>query len=73
MSKYSPVWDHIRGQAESPVILTFAEIERLSGVPVDHSFLTEKKELRQYGWRVGKISLRAKTVIFRRDEQESGS
>lgn len=28
--------------------LTFTEIENIAGVPIDHSFLTFKKELLQY-------------------------
>lgn len=34
---------------------------------MNHSFLNEKKELTAYGWRVGKISLKAKTVTFEKN------
>ena len=34
------------------------------GIDIDHSFLNYKKELTQYGYQVGKISLKEKTVIF---------
>lgn len=38
-------------------------------MPIDHAFLTYKKELAAYGYRVEKISMKAKTVAFRRVEQ----
>jgi hypothetical protein len=44
--------------------LTFEEIGSIAGVPLDHSFLTYKKELASYGYQVGKISLKEQTVIF---------
>lgn len=44
--------------------MTFDEIGMAAGVPLDHSFLNAKKELEPHGWRVGKISLKGKTVIF---------
>jgi hypothetical protein len=34
------------------------------GFEIDHSFLNYKKELTEYGYQVGKISLKGKTVIF---------
>mgnify|MGYP007066369937 FL=1 len=49
----------------SPSIkLSFAEIRDIIGIEIDHSFLNYKKELMQYGYQVGKISLKEKTVIF---------
>ena len=60
MSKYDPLWRHI--QTTSPSILTFDEVERVCGFPIDHSFLKEKKELEAYGFKVGKISMKEKTV-----------
>lgn len=44
--------------------LHFAEIEKIGGVPLDHSFLTYKKELIDFGWSVQKISMKNKTVAF---------
>lgn len=44
--------------------LSFAEIHDVLGFEIDHSFLTYKKELIQYGYQVGKISLKEQTVIF---------
>jgi len=48
--------------------LTFDEIENVSGIKIDHSFLNYKKELLAYGFQVGKISLKEKTVIFTKKE-----
>lgn len=44
--------------------LTFDEIKAIVGIPIDHSFLTYKKELMNYGYQVGKISMKEKTVVF---------
>lgn len=44
--------------------LTFDEIQNIAGVPIDHSFLNFKKELTNYGYQVGKISMKEKTVSF---------
>jgi hypothetical protein len=51
--------------------LTFAEIENIAGVPIDHSFLTFKKELLQYGFKVVKISMKELTVDFEKVEEEA--
>lgn len=66
MSKYSKLWDHIGKQSGNSLTLTFDEIGAIAGVPLDHSFLNYKKELLSYGWEVGKISLKQKTVCFQR-------
>ncbi|MCI9414755.1 MAG: hypothetical protein HFJ79_06245 [Clostridiales bacterium] len=66
MSKYQPLWDHIR-QNESPSFqLSFDDIRKITGIGIDHSFLTYKKELTAYGYQVGKISLKEQTVSFSR-------
>ena len=44
--------------------LTYEEIEKICGVPIDHSFLTYKKELSGYGHAVKKISMKNKAVQF---------
>ena len=58
--KNLPLWESIE-QAE-PEILTFAEAESICGFSIDHSFLTCKKELPPYGFQVGKISMKEKTI-----------
>lgn len=38
------------------------------GFPIDHSFLTYKKELKEYGFDVGKISMREQTIEFTKEQ-----
>ena len=66
MSKYNALWAFVSQQDGTTVTLSFAEIEQAAGVPLDHSFLSYKKELIDYGWQVEKISLKRKTVKFKR-------
>lgn len=66
MSKYNNLWIYIANNGEDELKLTYEEIEKISGVKVDHSFLTDKKELSEYGYEVGKISMKAQTIEFRR-------
>ena len=64
MSKYDPLWNWIKKNGTASFTLTFSEIEEKSGVPIDHSFLTHKKELAEFGFKVGKISLKEETIAF---------
>ncbi len=64
MSKYAPLWEYVQKSEKSSLILTFEEIQKITGFPIDHSFLTYKKELTEYGYQVGKISMKEKTVLF---------
>ena len=64
MSKYALLWDYVQKSEEPSLRLTFAEIEGIAGIPLDHSFLKYKKELTKYGWQVEKISMKAQTVLF---------
>ena len=66
MSKYDPLWKWIAENGKDSFKLTWAEIEAIAGVPIDHSFLTYKKELLEYGFQVGKISMKEQTVSFER-------
>lgn len=50
MSKYLKLWEYIKEQSSDTLKLTYDEIETIAGVPLDHSFLTYKKELLEYGW-----------------------
>lgn len=63
MSKYEPLWSYVKEQ-NNDFTLTYEQIEKILGFPIDHSFLTFKKELNDYGWQVGKISMKNKTVNF---------
>ncbi|MGN1131224.1 MAG: hypothetical protein ACI4RM_08300 [Ruminococcus sp.] len=64
MSKYDPLWNYIKKNGTDSFVLNYAEIEEIAGVSIDHSFLTYKKELLEYGYKVGKISMKEKTVAF---------
>lgn len=64
MSKYDQLWNRIKETDTDSFKLTFAEIESISGLPIDHSFLTYKKDLAEYGYKVTKISMKEKTVSF---------
>lgn len=64
MSKYEQLWKYIAEKDKPSMILSFDIIKEISGVEIDHSFLNYKKELVQYGFSVGNISLKNKTVEF---------
>ena len=64
MSKFNNLWIWISKNGEERFKLTFKQIEDIAGIPIDHSFLTYKKELPEYGYKVGKISLKEQTVSF---------
>lgn len=70
MSKYDALWAYIRGLNEEKLVLRFADIEQIAGTPLDHSFLTYKKELAQYGYAVEKISRKSQTVLFIKKERD---
>jgi len=67
MSKYDKLWKYVSERGEDRLILTYEEIEEVAGLPIDHSFLTYKKELTNYGYMVGKISMKAQTVEFMKE------
>ena len=71
MSKYDPLWKWINENKTDNFKLTYAEIENIAGVPIDHSFLRLKKELLQYGFQVAKISLKEQTVDFEKVKEEA--
>lgn len=64
MSKYNTLWEYVQKNGSSSFQLTFEEIENIAGIPIDHSFLKYKKELMEYGYQVGKISMKEQTVNF---------
>lgn len=66
MSKYNALWEYVKNSGVSSLLLTFAEIEEIAGIPIDHSFLKYKKELTEYGYQVGKISMKEQTISFQR-------
>ena len=64
MSKYNSLWEYIQKNGGSSFKMTFEEIQNIAGIPIDHSFLKYKKELTEYGYEVGKISMKEQMVIF---------
>lgn len=64
MSKYQALWESIQKSGLPSMKLSFDEIHEIAGFEIDHSFLNYKKELQAYGYQVGKISLKEKTVTF---------
>lgn len=62
MSKYDKLWEYVKEMNENSIILSYSEIEKVSGTSIDHSFLQYKKELSEYGFEVGKISMKNQTV-----------
>ena len=67
MSKYNALWEYVKNSGKQSLKLTFDEIQNIAGVPIDHSFLNFKKELTDYGYRVGKISMKEKSVNFEKE------
>ncbi len=66
MSKYDPLWRHVGGHDSPSFTMTFGEIHEVLGFEIDHSFLNAKKDLADYGYEVGRISIKNKTVSFKR-------
>ena len=62
MSKYNALWKYIKKEGAQ----SFDEIKSIAGIAIDHSFLNYEKELLQYGYKVEKISLKEKTVLFQK-------
>lgn len=66
MSKYDALWAYVQKDGSATLKLTFEQIQEIAGVPIDHSFLKYEKELTDYGYQVGKISMKEQTVVFNR-------
>ena len=64
MSKYNDLWKYVQNNGSLSFTLTFDEIAHITGTAIDHSFLQYKKELTEYGYQVGKISMKNQTVSF---------
>ena len=59
----NPLWQYIKTNNVS--ILSFEKIKEILGFDIDHSFLTYKKELKEYGYEVCKISMKEKIVTIK--------
>lgn len=66
MSKYNPLWKYIKDNMKNDYKLSYEEIKNILGFDIDHSFLTYKKELKEYGYEVSKISMKDKIVYFKK-------
>ena len=66
MSKYDALWAYVQEDGSPTLKLTFGQIQEIAGIPIDHSFLKYKKELTDYRYQVGKISMKEQTVVFRK-------
>lgn len=66
MSKYDKLWKYIKENDKEEYILSYEEVKDILGFDIDHSFLTYKKELKEYGYEVGKISLKDKNITFKK-------
>lgn len=66
MSKYDPLWQRVAETAGGSLVLTFDQIGTITGFPLDHAFLTCKKEPIPYRWQVQKVPMKAQTVLFTR-------
>lgn len=64
MSKYQLLWNYLKDNNKDNYKLSYEEIRNILGFEIDHAFLTYKKELKDYGYEVGKISMKEKTIIF---------
>ncbi len=61
MNKYGKLFNYVNLSGEAKLTLSFDRIAKIAGVPIDHSFLTYKKEL--IGYDV-KISIKNKEAVF---------
>ncbi len=57
MSKYDALWAYVQKDGSPTLKLTFGQIQEIAGMPIDHSFPQYQKELTDYGYQVGKISI----------------
>ena len=58
MSKYEPLWKYLKDDNKENYKLSYEEIKNIIGFEIDHSFLTYKKEAKEFGYEVGKISMK---------------
>lgn len=66
MSKYDKLWNYIKKNDKEEYILSYEDVKDILGFDIDHSFLTYKKELKEYGYEVGKISLKNNNITFKK-------
>lgn len=64
MSKYDLLWKYIKEKNKKECVLTYADIEKILGFSIDHSFLTYKRELFEYGYKVSRVFMKEKKILF---------
>ena len=69
MSKYHALWAYIQRSNRQTLTLNFDEIGQIAEVPLAHFFLKYKMELFDFGYEVGKISMKNQTVVFIKKEK----
>ena len=69
MSKYDPLWKYIRQKNCDSLLLSFNLIYDILGFEIDHYFLTYKQELKDDGYYVKKISMKNKTILVERNQE----
>ena len=70
LSKNDSLLDYVRDNGNSSLKMTFEQIQQITGIPIDYSFLKYNKELTEYGYKVEKISMKGQTVIFNKIEKK---
>lgn len=63
LSKYEPLWKFLKENNKDSYKLSYEEMEGILGFSIDHSFLTFKKEAKDFGYEVRKD-------IYEREECE---
>ena len=66
LSKYESLWKYLKENNKEEYKLSYEEIRKILGFGIDHSFLTYKKESKEYGYEISKISMKEKTIIFKK-------
>ena len=66
MSKYEPLWKYLKEKQKDSYQLSYEEIKDILGFSIDHSFLTYKKEVLEYGYEVIKISMKEQMITFQK-------
>lgn len=73
MSKYEILWRYIKNNNKEEYSLSYEEIKNILGFDINHSFLTYKKELKEYGYVVSKISMKEKVVKFAKIKEKNSN
>ncbi|HJA27521.1 MAG TPA: hypothetical protein H9720_04220 [Candidatus Limosilactobacillus intestinigallinarum] len=66
MSKYERLWKYIVDSGQDQLTIPFSAVERITGIPLDYSFLGYKKELLDYGYQVDHIFLKKQEIQISR-------